>query len=172
MRDPYLAVVGAVALERVVELWLSRRHVRRALAAGGAEHGRRHYPLLVAAHAGLLVGCVTERVLRAGGRVPVAVAPVPRGMLAGVVAAQTLRWWCIRSLGDAWTTRVVTVPGREPVRRGPYRLLKHPNYVAVAAEGVALPLAGDCRVTAAVFTAVNTGLLSLRIRVEDRALSG
>ncbi|MEU9021472.1 MULTISPECIES: isoprenylcysteine carboxylmethyltransferase family protein [Actinomadura] len=91
-------------------------------------------------------------------------------MLTVAVLAQALRWWCIASLRERWNTRVVTVPGLPLVDRGPYRFLHHPNYVAVVAEGVALPLVHTAWLTASVFTVANLGMLAVRLRVENAAL--
>jgi methyltransferase len=93
-------------------------------------------------------------------------------MLAVVLAAQGLRWWCIATLGHQWNTRVVVIAGAARVAGGPYRFVPHPNYVAVIVEGVALPLVHTAWVTAVVFTLLNAVLLRTRIRVEDAALAG
>ncbi|MDQ1640747.1 MAG: methyltransferase, partial [Actinomycetota bacterium] len=93
-------------------------------------------------------------------------------MLVLVLAGQALRWWCIRTLGPQWNTRVVLVPGLPLVSTGPYRFLRHPNYVAVVVEGVALPLVHSAWVTAVAFTVLNSVLLTVRIRCEDQALAG
>jgi methyltransferase len=93
-------------------------------------------------------------------------------MLAVVVSAQTLRWWCITTLGRHWNTRVIVIPGARRITGGPYRLLPHPNYVAVVAEGIALPLVHSAWITAAVFTVLNAVLLKTRIKVENDALAG
>ena len=162
----YLALVGLVALERVVELVVSRRHAARSLARGGQEHGRGHYPVMVALHAALLAGCVVEPLA-----LPRAIEPAMFGvMTALVVAAQALRWWCVATLGERWSTRVIVVPGLPRITTGPYRWLRHPNYVAVVLEGLALPLAGSAWITAAAFTALNLALLAVRVRCEERAL--
>lgn len=92
-------------------------------------------------------------------------------MVAVVVAAQALRWWCIRTLGHRWNTRVIVVPGLPLVTGGPYRLLRHPNYVAVAAEGIALPLVHGAWVTALLFTVLNAGLMAVRVSCEEAALA-
>ncbi len=157
-----------VGLERLAELLLTRRNVAWALARGGAEHGRSHYPAMVLLHTGFLVGALLEVWLL--GRVfhPV----LGWTALALAVASQALRWWCITSLGRHWSTRVVVVPGDELVTRGPYRFLRHPNYVAVVVEGVALPLVHTAWLTATAFTVLNAVLLRTRVRVEDRALAG
>lgn len=165
----FAVLVGVVAVERLVELVVSARNVRWALGRGGREEARGHYPAMVLLHAGLLVACVAEVGLADRPFVPV----LGWTALAVVVAAQTLRWWCITTLGRRWNTRVVVVPGLPLVRRGPYRWFRHPNYVAVVAEGLALPLVHTAWVTALAFTVLNAVLL-LRVRIpaEERALAG
>jgi methyltransferase len=164
----YVALVAAVALERLAELVVSQRNLRWARARGAVERGQGHYPLMVALHVGLLAGCVAEVLLLDRPFVPGLGWP----MVAVVLAAQALRWWCIRTLGPQWNTRVVVVPGLPLVRRGPYRVLRHPNYVAVVAEGVALPLVHDAWLTALVFGVANAAVLTVRIRCEEAALVG
>ena len=162
----YALLLAAVAAERVAELVVSTRHVRVALGRGGVESGRGHYPLMVALHTGLLLGALLEVVLL--NRPFFGWLGWP--MLALVCAAQALRWWCIATLGWHWSTRVVVVPGEPLVTAGPYRWLRHPNYLAVVVEGLALPLVHTAWLTAAVFTTLNLPLLGVRIRCEDRAL--
>ncbi len=126
-----------------------------------------HYPVMVLLHSAFLVGCLVE--------VPLADRPflpwLGWPMLALLVAAHVLRWWCIRTLGNQWNTRVVIVPGLPLVTGGPYRWIRHPNYVAVVLEGVALPLVHTAWLTALAFTVLNAALLFVRIRVEDAALA-
>jgi methyltransferase len=162
----YTALVLAVGVERLAELRVSNRHVARALARGGVETGRGHYPVMVLLHTGLLVGALVE--VWATGRPFWPWLGWP--MLALVVAAQALRWWCITTLGEQWSTRVLVVPGAGRVTAGPYRWLAHPNYVAVVVEGVALPLVHTAWVTACVFTVANAALLTVRVRTENAAL--
>ena len=164
---PYDWLIALIALERLAELVVSQRHVTWALAHGGIESGQRHYPPMVALHTGLLVACVVE--VHAADR-PFLPA-LGWTALAFVVAANALRWWCITTLGRHWSTRVVVVPGSTLVRRGPYRWFSHPNYVAVAVEGLALPLVHTAWVTAIAFTVLNAILLlRFRIPTEERAL--
>lgn len=162
----YVGLVAAVGLERLAELVISKRNAAWSLAHGGREYGAAHYPAMVLLHTALLVGCVVE--------VLVADRPFLHWlgwpMLAVVIASQALRWWCIASLGHQWNTRVIITPGLPLVRSGPYQWWKHPNYVAVVAEGVALPLVHAAWVTALVFTALNAWLLRVRIGVEDAVL--
>jgi methyltransferase len=121
---------------------------------------------MVVLHVGLLLGSVLEVLLRQPAFVPALGFP----MLALVIASNALRWWCIAVLGRQWNTRVIVVPGMGRVTRGPYRLLRHPNYVAVVVEGFALPLVHSAWITAVLFTLVNAILLVARIRAENRAL--
>lgn len=162
----YAVLLGLVVLERLAELVLSKRHAAWALARGGVEFGRGHYPPMVALHSALLVACLAEAWLLDREFLPWLGWP----MLAVVALAQALRWWCIATLGRQWNTRVIVVPALALVRRGPYRWLRHPNYVAVVAEGIALPLVHTSWVTAVAFTALNAWLLTVRIRTEDAAL--
>jgi methyltransferase len=163
----FTALVLAVGLERLAELVLSKRHAAWAFSRGAVEFGREHYPAMVVLHSALLVGAVVE--VWALGRPFLPALGWP--MLGVVLASQALRWWCIATLGRHWNTRVIVVPGLPLVGGGPYRVLRHPNYVAVVAEGLALPLVHTARVTAAVFTVLNAALLTVRIRVENRALA-
>jgi methyltransferase len=121
---------------------------------------------MVVLHTGLLVGAVAEVWLLDRPFLPA----LGWTMFVLVVASQALRWWCIRTLGRQWNTRVIVVPAMPLVSRGPYRLLRHPNYVAVVVEGLALPLVHSAWLTAAVFTVLNAALLRVRIRVEETAL--
>jgi methyltransferase len=162
----YSVLVGLVGLERLAELVVAKRNLAWSLARGGRETGFGHYPFMVVLHTGFLAGCLAEVWL--ADRPFTAALGWP--MLALVVAAQVLRWWCIRTLGPQWNTRIVVVPGLPLVTGGPYRLFPHPNYVAVVVEGVALPLVHGAWLTAAVFTVLNAGLLAVRIRAEDAAL--
>ncbi|HWS58596.1 MAG TPA: isoprenylcysteine carboxyl methyltransferase family protein [Actinotalea sp.] len=161
-------LVLATALERLAELVVSARNARWSFARGGVEYGRGHFPAMVALHTGLLVACLAEVHLADRPFVPVLGWPA----LALVLASQALRWWCITTLGPRWNTRVIVVPGLPLVSGGPYRWLRHPNYVAVAVEGCALPLVHSGWVTAVTFTVLNAVLLlGFRIPTENRALA-
>ena len=162
----FAVLLLAVGLERLAELVLSKRHLAWSLARGGREFGAGHYPVMVSLHAAFLLGAMVEVV--AAHRPFIGLLGWP--MLTVVLLAQLLRWWSIRSLGPHWNTKVVVVPGMALIASGPYRWLRHPNYVAVVAEGVALPLVHTAWVTAVLFTALNGWLLTVRIRTEDAAL--
>ncbi len=163
----YVLLVALVGVERLAELVVARRNLAWSRARGGVEFGAGHYPAMVVLHTGLLVGCLVEVFALHRPFTPALGWP----MLAVVLAAQALRWWCISTLGRQWNTRVVVVPGAERITGGPYRLIPHPNYVAVVAEGIALPLVHGAWITAAVFTTLNALLLAKRIGVENSALA-
>ena len=162
----YLGLILLVAFQRLTELRLSQRNERLARAAGAVEHGAGHYPVMVAIHTLFLISCVAEVFLldrpfapRAGG-----------AMLLLLGLATALRYWAISSLGERWTTRVLVRPGVQLVRTGPYRFLRHPNYLAVVLEIAALPLVHGAWLTAVVFSLANAALLTVRIRAENAAL--
>ncbi|QEO09078.1 isoprenylcysteine carboxyl methyltransferase family protein [Protaetiibacter larvae] len=166
----YTVLVLATGLERLAELVISRRNAAWAFARGGVESGRRHFPWMVLLHLGLLAGCLAEVWLLGRPFLPWLGWPA----LAVALLCQAGRYWVISSLGRQWNTRVIVVPGMPLSRRGPYRWnrLRHPNYLIVAIEGVALPLVHTAWITALAFTVLNAVLLlGFRIPVEDRALA-
>ena len=154
-------VLALVTLERGAELAWARRNTRRLLARGAREEGARHYPLIVALHAAWLAGLWLLAWNRA--------VSIP--WLAVFVVLQAGRLWVLATLGERWTTRIIVLPGESLVRRGPYRWLRHPNYVVVAGEIVALPLAFGLYPYALAFSVLNAAVLYLRIRAEEQALA-
>ncbi|MCK5623907.1 MAG: hypothetical protein KAJ11_16530 [Alphaproteobacteria bacterium] len=154
-------IVVAVALQRLGELALSQRNQKCLLAQGGHEVGGRHYPLIVLLHAAwlaaLFFGVPTN-------------ASVSWILLAMFVVLQGLRVWVIASLGRYWTTRVIALPNAPLSKRGPYRWLRHPNYLIVGAEIAVLPLAFGAWEIAFLFSLANGGLLAWRIRIENSVL--
>jgi methyltransferase len=163
----YTALIVATGCERLVELVISKRNAAWSFERGGREYGRGHFPFMVAIHTGLLVGCIAE--VWALDRPFVPALGIP--MLAVAVACQGIRWHVIRTLGRSWNTRVIVTPGMDRVDdEGLYRWIRHPNYVAVVLEGLALPLIHTAWWTAAIFTVCNAAVLAVRLRVEERAL--
>lgn len=166
-RVAFTVLIAVIAIQRAWELGVSTRHLRALKALGAIEVGTGHYPWMVALHTAFFVSCVAEvwlldrpwRPLAAGFAV----------IILG--AALALRWWTLSTLGDRWTTRVLVVPGEEMVSSGPYRWLRHPNYLAVVLEIAAIPMIHCAWLTALVFTIANLVLLRERIRVEEEALS-
>ena len=155
-------IVLFVALQRLAEMALARRNTRRLLAQGGVEVGARHYPLFVLLHGAWLVSLF---VFVPPGRA------IDWWFLGAFLLLQLGRVWVIASLGRYWTTRVITVPGAPLVRSGPYRFVRHPNYLIVVGEIALLPLVFGAWQIAALFSIANLALLAHRIRVEDKALA-
>jgi len=158
----YLALTAAVGAQRLRELALSRRNER---GLRGRRAATRTYPLMVAAHVGLCtVPLVEIAVRRRRPRLPLL-------WVAALGAATALRWWSIRSLGRSWNVRALVPDGLRPVTSGPYRFVRHPNYLAVAVEFLALPLAGGARWSALGLSLLNAAVLADRIRAEERLLA-
>lgn len=164
----YVGLVALVALIRALELGVAKRNLLWARRRGGVETGAEHYPIMVLLHAAFLVGCIVE--VSALDRPFYLALGWP--MLVLLICAHILRWWCIRTLGPQWNTRVIRVPGQPVITDGPYRWLRHPNYAAVVLEGIALPLVHSAWITALVFTVANAALLRVRLQVENAALTG
>ena len=166
----YLVLVLLTGAERIVELVVSKRNAGKAFARGGAEYGQSHFPWMVTLHTGFLLACLAEVFLLDRPFIPLLGWP----MLAIALLCQAGRYWCIWALGEQWNTRVIVVPGAGAVTaKGPYRFswLRHPNYVVVAIEGIALPLVYSAWFTAVVFTLLNAILLlRFRIPTENEAL--
>lgn len=161
MIDAAVAILTLVTVQRLFELWLSNRNTRRLLERGAAEHGRTHYPAMVALHAAWLAALWWF----APGRA------VSIALLLVYLLLQFGRLWAIGSLGERWTTRIIVLPAAPLVRRGPYRFVRHPNYVVVTLEIAVLPLAFGLWELALLFTALNAAMLRVRIRSENKALA-
>lgn len=159
------AVFGAtlVGAQRLLELAISRRNERRLRARGAVERGREHYPFMMALHALWLFSTAVEGSRKSETK-------LGKAAFFAFMLAQPIRYWAITALGEHWNTRILVVPGEKLVRRGPYRYIKHPNYLAVATEVLTLPLIFRARTTAFVFSILNAVLLAVRIREEERAL--
>lgn len=155
-------VLALVTLQRGFELVLARRNTAKLLAQGAVEVGAAHYPLIVAMHAAWLAGLW----LLAWNR------PVNLWWLGLFIVLQVGRLWVLSALGPRWTTRIIILPGAPLVCRGPYRFLSHPNYMVVAGEILALPLAFGLVVFGLVFSMLNACVLFIRIRTEQTALAG
>ena len=157
---PAAGLLALVTLQRLAEFALARRNTRRLKARGAREVAAEHYPLIVGLHAVWLAGLwVVGRRRRVRPR-----------WLAAFLTLQAARGWVLASLGERWTTRIIVLPDEPLVRRGPYRLIPHPNYAVVAGEMAALPLALGLTRFAAMASAANALVLTIRIRAEERAL--
>ena len=163
MRLAIYLILLLVALQRLIEVVYAERNTRALLARGAVEIGRAHYPLIVLLHAAWLTAIVLLLPQDA------TIHWIP---LALFVLLQLARVWVIATLGPYWTTRIISLESAPLVRKGPYRFVRHPNYLVVAGEIAALPLAFGEIPVAIVFTLLNAAMLWWRIRQEDRALAG
>jgi methyltransferase len=155
-------VLTAVAAQRLWELWLADRNTKRLLADGAIEVGAAHYPLFVLLHASWLaaIAIVTPWTM------------VPNLWWLGLyLLLQLGRLWVISTLGRFWTTRIITLPAAPLVRSGPYRFVRHPNYVVASLEIAVLPLVFGQVWIALAWSLANALLVAWRIRIEDRALN-
>jgi methyltransferase len=154
--------VCLVALQRLAELVWARRNTARLRRLGAIEADAVGYPPFVLLHAAWLASLALL--------VPAAISP--RWPILGLFALLQLgRVWVILSLGHLWTTRILTLPDARLVRTGPFRWLRHPNYLLVIVEFAVLPLAFGAVAIAAIFSALNLMLIIRRVRIEDRVLA-
>lgn len=160
-----LAVFALVFIPMLIEARRAARNERAQRARGGVEPPGDVYRLMRVAYPAAFLAMIVEGAIR--GTPPAAVF-VAGGVLFAV--AKALKWWAIHTLGPCWTFRVIVVPGAVPVASGPYRRMRHPNYLAVVGELIAVALMSGARVAGPLATA-GFGLLMLRrIAVENRAL--
>lgn len=155
-----IVILAFVTIERLAELWFARTNTRRLLARGAREHGRAHYPLIVAVHVLWLISLWWLARTR----------PIDGFWLAIFVLLELARLWVLVTLGRRWTTRIIVLPDAPLVDRGPYRFLNHPNYWVVIGEIAVLPLVFGVWQVSLLFTALNVAVLTVRIREENRAL--
>jgi methyltransferase len=155
-------IMALVVLQRLIEIVYAERNTRALLARGAVEVGRAHYPLIVLLHASWLAAIVFFLPENA------TIHWLP---LVLFILLQLCRVWVIVTLGPYWTTRIITLPGAPLVRAGPYRFVRHPNYLVVAGEIAMLPLAFGELDVAIGFTILNAAMLAWRIRQEDAALA-
>lgn len=155
-----------LAAQRVIELVFAASNTAHLRRIGGQEVGKVHYRVMVVLHLAWFVSLAAERWYGATG----CAGYVALGW-AFLLWGQMLRWWTIRTLERRWTTRVIVLPGSPLVEKGPFRMLRHPNYLGVWLEIVGVPLIGGCWRTAIGLGLAHTALLFYRIRVEDRALA-
>jgi methyltransferase len=153
-------LLAYLTVQRLAELWWARQNEARLMALGGIEYGHSHLPLMILFHAAWMAGLW----LLAYDR------PVDPVILALFVVLQMGRFWVLATLGRRWTIRIIVVPGERLVARGPYRLLRHPNYAVVTGEIAVVPLALGLPAYALIFSVLNAGMLAIRITAENAAL--
>ena len=161
----FFSVFLFVLLQRAVELVIARRNEKLLLAKGAYEVGASHYPYIVILHIGFLMSLLIEVMYEATFSL---VHPL---LLVFFLVVQCVRIWCIQSLGVYWNTKIIVLRGADVVVRGPYKFLRHPNYVIVCLEILLLPVMFGAYFTALLFTALNLWMLFIRIPLEEEALT-
>lgn len=157
-------IVGLVIIQRLLELLWARYNTKRNRMGGALEVGAEQYKYFILLHSSFFVVLLLEVYWRGTGN---KIFWWPLGIF---IIAQGLRIWCLSSLGRFWTTRIIILPGSNPITKGPYRFIRHPNYLAVILELAFLPLVFSAWFTAIFFSLFNGFLLRWRINIEEWAL--
>jgi methyltransferase len=157
----FLFIVG----QRLVELFIARRNEKWMKGQGALEFGKEHYRYIVCMHSLFFLSLLME-VFLLGNQL----SPFWKVLFLIFITTQIIRIWALTSLGKYWNTKIIVLPNANIIRRGPYRFIKHPNYIIVAIELVVIPLLFDAYITAALFTLLNILVLSIRIPAEEKAL--
>jgi len=148
-------------LQRIFELFIAKRNEKWLLKQGAIEYGKAHYPFIVALHTLYIISVIAEYVLR--GRPPISWV-----FLILFLLVLSFKFWALSSLGKYWNTKIYRVPGVNPVKKGPYKFLKHPNYMEVVCEIAIIPLVFHLYYTSVIFTILNAAMLTVRIRAENK----
>jgi methyltransferase len=161
----FVIFVSAVIVQRFAELIIARRNASKMFSLGAVEHDKKGYKYIVIMHISFFIALILEFVFLNRN-----INPFFPYLLIIFLLAQFLRYWVITTLGVYWNTRIIVLKGGKPVYSGPYKFLKHPNYIAVAAELAVIPLLFSCYFTSLLFTVLNLIVLKRRIKIETAAL--
>lgn len=162
----FFSIFGFVIIQRIIELFIARRNEEWIKSQGGYEVGKRHYPFMVALHVGFFMSLSLEFIVLDRG---LSTFFIPLLIIFGLT--QLMRIWIISSLGRFWNTKIMILPGASVVKKGPFQMMKHPNYAIVALELVVIPLLFNAFITVLVFSLLNMWMLSVRIPIEEAALA-
>ncbi len=157
----FAILISILIMQRVLELLIARRNEKWLLKNGAVEYGQRQYPFIVVLHILFIASLITEYSIKQKTGLNVI-------FLSIYIVLITLKIWTIASLGKYWNTKIFRIPGMTPVVKGPYKFLKHPNYIIVMGEIAAIPLIFNLCFTAALFSILNAVMLTVRIKDEDR----
>ncbi|GAC1301373.1 MAG: alkylpyrone methyltransferase [Mucilaginibacter sp.] len=157
----FIIFISFFILQRLSELFIAKRNEKWLLRQGAVEYGKKHYPFMIAMHTLFIVSIITEYLLRGQ-------PPIDWLFLVIFLIVLSFKFWALSSLGKYWNTKIYRVPGVYPVKKGPYKFLKHPNYMEVVCEIAVIPLVFHLYYTAIIFTILNAAMLTVRIREENR----
>jgi len=160
----FILFILFVILQRLSELYIARRNEKWLRSQGAVEYGESHYPYIVALHTLFIISIIVEYMLKSN-------SPIDYTFLVLFIVLLVFKFWTLSSLGKYWNTKIFRVPGSGPVKKGPYKLFKHPNYIDVICEIIIIPLVFHLYYTAIIFTVLNAIMLTVRIRVENKVWS-
>lgn len=162
----FFILISLVILQRIVEVIIAKRNEKKMLSKGAYEVGQSHYPYMMALHISFFVSLIVEVLF-----FNKSISPLFPLFFLIFLFVQAFRIWCLTTLGPFWNTKIIVLPNANVVRKGPYLYLKHPNYVVVCMEIALLPLMFQAYFTALSFTLLNLAMLSVRIPLEEQALT-
>ena len=157
----FIIFISLFILQRLSELYIARKNEKWLLEQGAIEYGQSHYPFIVALHTLFIVSIIVEYILMG--------YPLISWLFLTIfIAILSFKFWALSSLGKYWNTKIYRIPGVYPIKKGPYKFLKHPNYIEVICEIAIIPLVFHLYYTAIIFTILNAAMLTVRIRTENR----
>jgi methyltransferase len=157
----FIIFISFLILQRLSELYISSRNEKWLLQNGAIQYGQSHYPFIVAMHTLFIISIIAEYNWRGG-------TPINWEFLTAFLLVLAFKFWALSSLGKYWNTKIYRVPGVYPVKKGPYKIFKHPNYMEVVCEIALIPLVFHLYYTAIIFTLLNAAMLTVRISVENK----
>jgi len=157
----FIAFISFIILQRLSELYIARRNEKWLVQNGAIQYGQSHYPFMVAMHTLFIVSLIIEYHLRGG-------TPISFGFLTAFLLVLAFKFWALSSLGKYWNTKIYRIPGVYPIKKGPYKIFKNPNYMEVVCEIAIIPLVFHLYYTAILFTFLNAIMLTVRISVENK----
>lgn len=157
----FIIFISVFILQRLSELYISRQNEKWLLQNGAIEYGQSHYPYIVAMHTLFIISMIAEYILQGG-------TPISYVFLGLFILVLLFKYWALSSLGKYWNTKIYRIPGVYPIKKGPYKLFKHPNYMEVICEIAIIPMVFNLYYTAIIFTVLNAVMLSIRISVENK----
>jgi methyltransferase len=162
----FIVIIALVVAQRLMELVIAKDNEKWLREQGAVEYGKSHYKYIVTLHTLWFVSMIAEYALRSD----ITLDNVSVALIAAFIVLQALRVWVLSSLGKYWNTKILVVPNAQLVAKGPYKFIKHPNYIIVVLELLVLPLAFHLMITAALFSVLNAAVLYVRIKEENKAL--
>ena len=157
----FIIFILFVITQRLSELYIARGNEKWLRSQGAVEYGKEHYPFIVALHTLFIISIIVEYILRDNTQTDFV-------FLVLFALLLLFKFWALSSLGKYWNTKIFRVPGAGPVKKGPYKLFKHPNYFIVICEIAIIPMVFHLYYTAIIFTVLNAVMLTVRIRVENK----